>query len=245
MFRFVLFSLFIGASALASCPEGFYKISAHRRSAYYRGDGSFVPATFVKSSCRQYSATSEVLLKSFKEGLPLGWPHKKETSVKWTEDYKQRVIEAIEEMPEILWSHSIKGLYRALKSKDFLNPASNGDGFIVLYNSAFEAKHRLSRVLAHELAHEMYRELSEKEQLDYCLKAGWSYEIGRNRIIYWKPRKEEDVETDSKTSRDEDFTNNIEYFLFDPTILREKNPKAYDWIKNKYGDKLKLRKAKP
>ena len=28
----------------------------------------------------------------------------------------------------------------------------------------------------------------------------------------------------------EDFANNVEYYLFEPNVLKEKTPKAFNWI---------------
>lgn len=240
---FLLSFLFFSSISLGiQCPSGFYKVIAHPRQAYYRSDGTFVRATSVKESCREYTAAYKFLKDRIKIGPPPSWPHKKEKFVKWNEDQKNRVIEAFEEIPEILLSDSCKGIYRASKSHDFPNPASNGDGHLVLYDSAFDLTRKLSRVIAHELAHEMYRIFSKKEKLDYSLKSGWNTEIEKNGLVFWKPRNDAaNVEPDSKVSREEDFANNIEYFLFQPDLLQKKSPQAYQWIKDKFGDKLKLR----
>jgi Mlc titration factor MtfA (ptsG expression regulator) len=52
------------------------------------------------------------------------------------------------------------------------------------------------------------------------------------------------VEEDGAIDIGEDFSNNIEYFLFEPTKLKAKTPKVYQWIKEKYGDSFKPRKGK-
>lgn len=81
--------------------------------------------------------------------------------------------------------------------------------------------------------------------MDYSLKSGWNTEIDQTGFIFWRPRKNEmNVEVDSKLSREEDFANNIEYYLFAPDTLKLKSSKAYDWIKQRYGDKLKLKETK-
>jgi hypothetical protein len=51
------------------------------------------------------------------------------------------------------------------------------------------------------------------------------------------------VEEDGPESLPEDFSNNIEYYLFEPETLRRKAPKIHDWIKKKFGDSFKLSKG--
>jgi hypothetical protein len=52
------------------------------------------------------------------------------------------------------------------------------------------------------------------------------------------------VAEDCRVSPEEDFANNIEYFLFDSKTLKEKSPKVFEWLSKKYGDKLKLESVK-
>ena len=42
----------------------------------------------------------------------------------------------------------------------------------------------------------------------------------------------------------EDFSNNIEYFLIETTVLQKKAPKVHAWIKQHFGEKFKLSKGK-
>lgn len=38
----------------------------------------------------------------------------------------------------------------------------------------------------------------------------------------------------------EDFSNNIEFYLFDAMALEKKTPQAYQWIKKNFGETLKI-----
>ncbi len=51
------------------------------------------------------------------------------------------------------------------------------------------------------------------------------------------------VESDGKTSPEEDFANNAEYFLFDPNVLKVKSPKMFEWLLKNLGPKLHLEKG--
>jgi hypothetical protein len=48
------------------------------------------------------------------------------------------------------------------------------------------------------------------------------------------------VEDDGMESMTEDFSNNVEYYLFDPQTLERKTPKVYEWLKKKFGDNFKI-----
>lgn len=56
-------------------------------------------------------------------------------------------------------------------------------------------------------------------------------------------RKGEFVEHDGKTSAEEDFANNVEYFLFDQAALKNKSPNIFSWIQKNLGQKLRLGKG--
>ena len=58
------------------------------------------------------------------------------------------------------------------------------------------------------------------------------------------PRMDGYVEEDGTEGPNEDFSNNIEYFLFNPKNLHERTPKVYDWIRKRYGEEFKLRGLK-
>ena len=64
--------------------------------------------------------------------------------------------------------------------------------------------------------------------------------VGSGRI---DPTPDGFVEKDGTESPEEDFANNVEYFLFDRKTLIKKTPTAEDWIHRKFGDKFKLGKV--
>jgi Mlc titration factor MtfA (ptsG expression regulator) len=84
--------------------------------------------------------------------------------------------------------------------------------------------------------------MSKPEQVDYAIASEWEATL-------WAGLRDKEltlnrkglVEADSVNHSEEDFANNIEYFLFNPKTLKEKSPRVYDWISKKFGDKLKLR----
>ncbi len=221
------------------CREGTFKRRAHPRTAYYRGDGTFVRATHVIDSCIPKRPGHDLWFPKLKSGLPPKWPHD-EAMAKWTEEQRDRVLEALSELPEKLWDKSIKGIYRLSRPKDFPNPATHGGDMIVLYDSAFDQSHRLARILAHELAHQIYDQFGLDDGADYRRVAGWQITVEESKV-YWVPRSDGFVKDNVRRDPSEDFAANLEYLLFEPEVLRKKTPKVYEWLKRRFGDKFKLR----
>jgi hypothetical protein len=220
------------------CPDGKYFRHAHSRSAYHRADGTFVHATHVSQSCVSKGPGYDFWFPKLKSGIPPNWPHK-EGFAKWTDDERERVLEALDELPPDLRSEYLKGIFRLSKSKDFPNPASHGGHMIILYDTAFGTDRTLARILAHELGHENYNNLTYEAQHDYRMTTGWTLEEA-NRKIYWKERPGDFVKDNGRREPEEDYANNLEYFLFDPDVLNKKTPSAFKWMKKHFGDKFKV-----
>ncbi len=224
------------------CPPGHYVVRSHPRVGFVRSDGTVVKPTTVRTYCKELTYGYEYSQKRFKKGNPKDWPHRNEKPGVWTDSEKEQMIEALEGLPEFLLSDRIEGFYRLKKSKDFPNPASHAEGIIAIYDSAFANPSGLERILAHEFIHQSYKDLSEKERQDYRRATGWHYKVEPDRQFYWVGRKDGYIADDGKTSHEEDFANNLEHFLYDPDKLKKVTPSAHEWIKKKYGDKLKDKK---
>lgn len=160
------------------------------------------------------------------------------------------MLEAFSQLPPELLKDSVESIFRLIKSSLYdRNPASGESGEIAVYDAAFNSKVNLARVLAHEFAHEVYRQLSYAELDDYRKAADWlnikiPQSTGGNKFQSI-PNRDSDayVEEDGTESLTEDFSNNVEYFLFDPQTLKKKTPKVYEWIQKKFGDNFKIRKG--
>jgi hypothetical protein len=59
-------------------------------------------------------------------------------------------------------------------------------------------------------------------------------------MVLWKERPGGFVEDDGRQGPREDFANNLEYYLFAPEVLKEKTPKAFDWMRKRFGDRIKI-----
>ena len=243
----IFFSLFSSPSYGRSLPEklicqsGSTWVRPYFRGSYTRSDGTKVESSNVTGHCRKLTATSETWSARLLNSKPIEWPIVGESFKSWSLSEKERILEALEEMPQEFLNSKINSVHRAGKSKDFPNPATSADGIIVLYDNAFDSKNNLARILAHEFSHQIYRELSPKNKKEYGYGTNW---IPLDPLgLKFLSRKDGFVQDDGRESPEEDFANNLEFFLFDPKDLEKLTPQASRWIKEHYHDNLKLRRG--
>ena len=190
------------------------------------------------------SAFIRYLEGSIEGGRPFELGNKKEKAKAWTDSEIERVLEALAVLPDALLNSGVSGIFRMQSFLDYpANPAANHDHAIVLYDEAFKTKQNLARILSHEFAHVLYQNIyGEDHGVSYADAADWMARKTSSKAIILIPNRDGFVEEDGKESPNEDFSNNIEYFLFKPSDLKSKTPKVYQWIAKRYGDKFKLGK---
>lgn len=200
--------------------------------------------------CSSFSASSagvhEVWNRRLKSGFPPEWEHQTEYPKPWTEEERKRVLDALSVLPEQLLVNSVEGIYRFRRHhSEASNPAAGYRNQIALYDRAFLPGASLSRILAHEFAHKLYSQFFGTDRgRGYAEVAEWrSFVNPRTREQYLTTFRTEFVEEDGINGPGEDFSNNIEYFLFDPQRLKSKSPRIFDWIRKRYGAKFSLRKG--
>ncbi len=248
MFLAVFLILIQPGHAKSNCKPGEHWVRAHSQSAYVRSDGTPVAGSFHKAHCKSNPVAYAVWIGRLKDGVPQKWEFKNEKAKIWTEADKERVLEALSSLPDGLRLDSVEGIYRM---KTFLehpaNPAANHEHHIVLYDEAFRANQNLARVIAHEFAHNLYRQLYGGEGAkSYAQAADWipvPLPGSDKRVLMAKPGREF-VAKDGEDGPSEDFSNNIEFYLFNPKELKAKTPKVYNWISKRYGDKFKIGKGR-
>lgn len=191
-----------------------------------------VSSSEVIAHCQKNPPSYEKWSNKLKKGAPKNWENKKEKPKQWTEEEKERVLDALSELPTILLDCEVEGIFRMEKFlTDESNLAAGKDRQIVLHNNAFEKNQNLTRILAHEFAHKLYRQFYDTQDKgkSYAKSADWlsmkNPKTGENFITTWR---NDFVEEDGINGPDEDFSNNIEYYLFAPHLLKSKNPKIYD-----------------
>jgi hypothetical protein len=226
------------------CLTNEHWVRAHHRNAYTKSNGVHYKAAQVSAHCQKNSKTYLGWNHKIKTGFPPGWQYVDEKTKEWSDNERERVLEALSDLPPELLANSVEGIYRLGTSNIYkLNPGAGHDEQIVLYDAAFQEDQNLARILAHEFAHKLYRQFYGTPMTKkYADVAEWKLaEIRgtKEKILY--PNRDGFVAEDGKEGPDEDFSNNIEYFLFDPKLLKTKTPKVYDWISRKYGDKFKVR----
>lgn len=241
--RFLFFFLLLyehGFTSTNDCPHGQHRVKAYFRDAYFRANGTYVKATSVDSYCRQDRESDKHWQDKLKSGRPDDWPYDVEKSGAWSLQETERVLEALCELPKEIWENSTYKIYRMNKSKDGQNPATSAESIIVLYDSAFKQKNNLSRVLAHEFAHEKYRTLKESEAINYRISTNWFILKTKGKSVQVS-RKDGFVADDGRVSPEEDFANNVEFYLFEPNKLESTTPHGFAWIKKHFSDKFKTR----
>ena len=121
------------------CPQGQHWVRAHSQSAYTRTDGTLVSGSNHKAGCQNNPAAYAAWNDRLKSGTPPKWEFNTEKSRAWTEDEKEKVLEALTALPPFLLNDIVSGIYRLKTSAQSTeNPASNFQNQIALYNKAFE-----------------------------------------------------------------------------------------------------------
>ncbi len=235
-------TLFAFEAIASSCPKDHFWVNPYFRNAYVRFDGTSVSASNVKGHCKKLSETDELWLKKFSDSAPVQWPHKNEKFKKWSMADKEKILEVLSTFPKEFIDSKIVSIHRGLTSKDAPNPATSADGIITVYDSALTKDYNLQRVLAHEFAHQSYLDLTDEDRRDYQFSTNWI--LLDERSNSYVSRKDGYVQDDGRGSPEEDYANNIEFYLIEPDQLKKITPNAYEWIKRRFGDKFKLSNRK-
>lgn len=181
-------------------------------------------------------------IKKIKDGRPAVWSLAVEKETRWAAKEKDEIAKALSSLPNYFKKLKINGFYRFKKSIQLGNPAStDGSKEVIIYDRFFEDNKPVN-VLVHELSHVIYFELSRKLKLDYLKVADWKELSLQGSESTFQTGRVNFVESDGSDSPEEDFANNVEYFLTEPNILKDKNPKIYNWIKENFSEKFTLKK---
>ncbi len=237
MFLFLIFAS--NFARAQDCPKGSFWVNPHPRKDFIRSGDVYVSAASVTGHCRSKSKSYEFWAPLLVNGRPADWEFNEEKSVNWSRKEIEEFIDATEKLPLML-RYKVK-IFRMQKSKSPFNPASSSLGNMVLYDQAFTKSERLAIVVVHELAHELYRNLSKAEKEKFQKEMNWTWTSAKGENVgAWTAGRSKYVNKDSDTSPDEDFANGVESYIFDRTRLKFKDPAMHKWLKSKYGDKLEL-----
>ena len=227
-------------SSEGPCPPGKIRVRSFPRSEYIKDDGTYYSSSIVTSFCKSKNKTTKFWADQFNDNRVKDWPKKNNTEKfkQWNQKEIEMVLSALEKVSEFMWRKV--NLHRADTSADHKdNPATSAEAVLVLYDNLFVKPELMPRVLTHELAHQVFRDLRSVEQADYRQVGEWTKVGESNGEPVFKSRRKRFVEPDGDLSPGEDFANNLEYFIFNPQILKIKNPAIFDWMTIQYGDKIK------
>jgi len=224
----IIFLLLLGFShkIYAQCPPGTYSISGHPRSEYVTAEGKYYSETYVDQYCKNYKNSGKLNLK-FENQMPGRWPGKKEKFKPLTKKEKKLIKKIVESLPEKLTQVGDLRIYRADKSQDLGNPATSApsEKIVVLYDETFKGD--IKSIIAHELGHIQYNQLSTIELNEYLLAAGWK----KADSVFAKAPDKNFSSEDGSAGPDEDFSNDIETFVTNPKKLKKISLKTYEWMK--------------
>jgi hypothetical protein len=153
-----------------------------------------------------------------------------------------RAVEAaLSRMPKSIRPKNLKAIVKASGSGDITSlssPATSSDEYLIIFPKGFLNSDQLPRVIVHELSHFMIGREWKSHFSKYKKVSGW------NSLPEGRPYRDGNfVDPDGKFSADEDFANNIEFYLFEPKALKDKSPKIFEWIKTQLGKSLLMEKG--
>jgi hypothetical protein len=219
----ILLTVFASARAAILCPNGQFQVKAHPRNAYSKQDGTQVRATNVKEQCRPYRKLTTPRPK-FLANKPANWPILNKKFKAWTKEEETDLKRILDKLPKALTHIGEIKFHRS--SEKSPNPAlSNSENkIIVIYDSI--STHDNSRVIAHELAHFLWDSMNIDERDEYYSSSLWKKNEDKKTISLI--RKEVPIQ-DSYIGPHEDFSNNVELFLFQKESL-SKNPQLIKYL---------------
>lgn len=225
---YILLILLISLSTVQAaivCPDKHFPVKAHPRNAYSKQDGTKVKATTIKEQCRPYRKLTTPIPK-FYASKPVEWPIPNEKFKEWTKGEDIELRQILGKLPKTLTHIGEIKFHRS--SEKSSNPAlSNSENkIIVIYDSI--STHDKSRVIAHELAHFYWDSMNDLEKEKYNEAAQWIKSKDGKFISL--TRKEVPIQ-DSFLGPHEDFSNNVEIFLFQKELLN-KNPELIKLLEN-------------
>jgi hypothetical protein len=154
---------------------------------------------------------------------------------------RQIVERALSKMPKSFRPAKLKAIVKASGTGSILtgySPAVSSDEYIILFPSAFAKSEEVSRIMAHEITHFLIANEWASHFKRYKQASGWETE---GRVV--EERKGGFVATDGRSSPEEDFANNIEFYLFERSKLKVQSPEIFKWIDNTLANLLKMEKG--
>lgn len=224
-FMLYIFSVSIFAEEI-KCESGKILIRGHFVKPYIRKNGIHVNGYYKDQYCRTSTFTGEEII--FLDEKPLAWPLNEKFKI-WSKAEIEIVLKELESLPDIFKKQKLKTIHRGSISKFPKNlaaslPITNS---IVLYDSFFVSLEK-SRILAHEIAHLWYWQLSSEQKKIFAVYSGWSY----NPLTKAREKSKKSIYPDSQDSPSEDFANNAEAYFYDSQKQKDFDRQLQDFYSN-------------
>ena len=202
-----------------------HQVNAHQRS------GSTVSSHPRQEHCREKWRHSDKITSSFQNTRPEVWTDQ-EKFKQWKQLEIAEILKAYEKMPEWLLFLQ-KSFHRAEKSTILKNPAASDKrtDSITIYDEFYKRQNK-EAIIAHELAHLLYKKLSVSEITTFTDLAGWTLKVEGNQVFEVPPAIV--LISDSTINKEEDFANPIEIYFTDPNKLKNHNLKLFEFFKKRY-----------
>lgn len=208
----------------------------YRQRAYKRGNGSQIVEADIKPHCRENPPGYEIWEKKLVTGKPPFWPYSKEQPTAWTEEERERVHEALGELPDLLKDKNMGGIYRLREATFPGNPSTNNYSDIALYDAAFKSPYILAQILGHEFSHRFYENLSKDKKKSFQNAADWHHDSKGE--LYTRRPESKFLRKNGMLSVEEDFADALPAFVLTPLEPKRKSPEIYGWIEKNYGRDL-------
>lgn len=205
------------------CENGKILVRGHYVNNYTRKDGTKVTGYFKDEYCRTSILKGEEII--FSDEMPSQWPYREKFKV-WSKKEMEMVLSLLEELPEIFRKQHLKTIHRGTNSIFSKNPAASLplNHSIVLYDNFFVNPEK-PRVLAHEIAHLWYWELTNEQKKLFAVYSGWSF----NPLTKTREKKKKNIYPDSADSPSEDFANNAEAYFYDSKKQKDFDRQLHDF----------------
>ena len=228
---FLFISLQTAVATVISCSKGQFLVRSHKRLGYYRSDGTYISPTRVSAYCKNYrkNQPAELIFPPARKGFK-----------KISKKEMNSIVKAFRKIPHILTGIGKIKIYRQDKDQWYPeNPARVYEEKKEIFLYDIISQYSMDRVIAHELAHILYNDLPEKIQKSYDTVAEWRDDKSQGTLIKKINNRKNFVASDGRDSPSEDFANNIEYYLYEKKLFKQKNPQIYKWVKQFMEDKKK------
>jgi hypothetical protein len=156
-----------------------------------------------------------------------------------TGNERQQIESALLKMPNVFKPKSLKAIVKSSMTDPTspANQASSSDEFLIVFSALFKNGDQIERVIVHEAVHHLLQSDWLKLFENYKKYVKWP----KSGSLAVRPG--DFVQSDGRDSAEEDFANNIEYYMFATKTLMQISPNIFSWIDQNLASQLKIKKG--